>query len=619
MRKLLLIIFVALSLTVPLAGYAGVDADASDSISGQMDLSDWDFTGQGSVTLDGPWSFYWDALLPTATIGDHMPTGPAALPSIWSNSRSFDLPSFGRATYQLAVRTDGAARLYGLKLPEIYTEFAVWVNGQLLEANGRFADRAPVYLHPRPYFFYADQSDIEIVIQVQNLAHAYGGIARHIVLGTAEQIQRAARRDAAIDLVLITICLFAGFYHLVLYLFKRGNSEFVWFFLLCLSVALRNLFSNATLIMELVPELPFWLGSKIVTLSIPFIIVSTLFYTRTVFRHGKASRLFRFLVAVNGLYALVVVLAPSGFYSVIFPSYLASIGLVFAWIIYLAVAAIRAKQSQAGLLFAGMLFLSAGAIVDSLIYLQAIAYPYVLPITLAGFILQNVVLLARRYAQAYRRAEILSHDLQESLDKLTCTETAFMNAQMKPHFLFNALTAIAENCESDPKKVSQLILSLARYLRKTLDYGNIAELETLERELEHVRAYAAIEQSRFAGIEVVFDLPDPLPPVSLPPITLQPLVENAIRHGLRPRCEGGRVVVSLSCERDQVLFRVNDNGVGMPDDALNRLTLLPQGSGGIGLYNIHTRLTRLYGQGLTIQSERETGTSISFTVPLKGI
>ncbi|MDD4018792.1 MAG: hypothetical protein PHV28_12715, partial [Kiritimatiellae bacterium] len=200
MRNQLLIILVVISFTVSLAGCTGVVLDPSGSASGQMDLAGWDFSGQGSVTLDGPWSFYWDALLPPESIGGHRPTGPAALPSVWSNSRSFDLPSFGRATYHLTVRTDGAVRLYGLKLPEIYTEFAVWVNGQLLEVNGRFADRAPVYLHPKPYFFYADQADIEIVIQVQNLAHAYGGIARHIVLGTAEQIQRAARRDAAIDL-----------------------------------------------------------------------------------------------------------------------------------------------------------------------------------------------------------------------------------------------------------------------------------------------------------------------------------------------------------------------------------------------------------------------------------
>jgi len=618
-RKLLLIIFVAFLFAVSLAGCAGVDADASDSISGQMDLSGWDFTGQVNVALDGPWSFYWDALLPPESIGGQVPTGSADIPFIWSNKRSFDLPSFGRATYRLAVRTDGAARLYGLKLPEIYTEFAVWINGQLLEANGRFADRASVYLHPRPYFFYSDQADIEIVIQVQNMAHAFGGIAQHVLLGNAEQIQRTARRDAAVDLVLITICLFAGFYYLVLYLFKKGNNEFVWFFALCLSVALRNLFSNATLIMDLVPALPFWLGSKTVTLSIPLIIVSTLYYTKAVFQPDKPSRLFLFLVAVNGLYALVVVLAPSGFYSAIFPAYLASLLPVCVWIIYLAVAAIRAKRSQAGFLFVGMLFLSAGAIVDSLIYLQVIAFPYVLSVTLAGFILQNVVLLARRYAQAYRRSEILSHDLQKSLDKLTCTETAFMNAQMKPHFLFSALTVIAEKCETNAGEASQLILSLAKYLRKTMDYSNLRRQESLDRELEHVRAYTAIEQSRFAGIEVDFDLPDPLPPVTLPPITLQPLVENAIRHGLRPRREGGRVVVSLSYDHDQVLFRIEDNGVGMAADAPNLLTRLPKGSGGIGLYNIHTRLIRLYGQGLTVQSERGIGTRVSFTVPLKGI
>ncbi|NLO36454.1 MAG: histidine kinase [Clostridiaceae bacterium] len=279
-----------------------------------------------------------------------------------------------------------------------------------------------------------------------------------------------------------------------------------------------------------------------------------------------------------------------------------------AWIIHLAATAICTKRSQAGLLFAGMLLLSAGASAESLIYLRVIVYPYVLSLTLVGFSLLNAVLLARRYADAFHRAEKLSHDLKESSDKLNCTETAFMNAQMKPHFLFRVLTIITEKCETDPGKASQMILSLAKHLRKPRAYGNISGLETRDRDLDHVRAYTAIGQNRFAGIEGIIDGAGPLPPISL-----QPLVENAIRHGLRPRRKGGRVVVSLTYDQDQVLFRVEDNGVGMPGDVLTQRTRLPQGSGDFEVYNIHTRLTRLYSQGVSV--EKRTGSRHKHQLP----
>ena len=82
-----------------------------------------------------------------------------------------------------------------------------------------------------------------------------------------------------------------------------------------------------------------------------------------------------------------------------------------------------------------------------------------------------------------------------------------MSAQMKPHFLYNALTVIAESCETDPDEAGRLIISLSKYLRQTLDYDHLSGIVPLKKELELVHAYTSIERARFANIEIVFDLP----------------------------------------------------------------------------------------------------------------
>jgi sensor histidine kinase YesM len=156
---------------------------------------------------------------------------------------------------------------------------------------------------------------------------------------------------------------------------------------------------------------------------------------------------------------------------------------------------------------------------------------------------------------------------------------------------------------------------LSKYLRQTLDYDNLSGIVPLKKELELVRAYAAIERARFPDIEIVFQLPEPLPSVQIPPLTLQPLVENAIRHGLRKKRGGGRVTVSITRVENQLQFTVEDNGVGMPAEVIKKLTVLPSGSVSIGLYNINARLVRLYGRGLTITGESGTGACVRFQIP----
>jgi two-component system, LytTR family, sensor kinase len=607
-----------LLLLLTLTGCEGQDGKAGtiEAHNGIFDLSGWSFSADGNVSLDGDWAFYWDALLSPGEFADRAPTGYYRLPSGWAKYKELSLPAHGVATYRLVVKT-AAGGLYGISVPNVYTDYALWVNGSLLHACGSFAQAQTVYFHPQTYDIYFTGSELEIVLQVKNNDLVFGGgVGQSIRLGTSTLIHKEQNMWAAVDIILISICMFAGLFFLILRHFRKNSFELAWLSVLCISVSLRNLLSNTTLMMQVYPGLPFWLGSRLVTLTIPTIIISMLFYTRGLYRDVMPRVAFRVILSLNALYIFIVLALSSTIYSAVFVPYLLTVGAACALGCYVSVKAMKRREKESFFFLAGMLILTLGALLDSLVYMSVLSARYMLSAALFGFIIIQAVLLSKRYSEAFRRVGLLSADLQVSLDKVINTETAFLNAQIKPHFLYNSLNIIAECCGTEPQEAEKLILSLSKYLRGTLDFENLGGLIPLKKELELVRAYASIEEARFEDIKIEFDLADPLPDIQIPPLTIQPLVENAVKHGLRKRENGGAVTVRAVVISNSVLFCVEDDGAGIPEKKLGALLDTPKGSASIGLYNINTRLLRLYGKGLMIRSAVNAGTRVSFDIPI---
>jgi two-component system sensor histidine kinase ChiS len=207
--------------------------------------------------------------------------------------------------------------------------------------------------------------------------------------------------------------------------------------------------------------------------------------------------------------------------------------------------------------------------------------------------------------------------MKASAEKAKAAEMAFMQAQIKPHFLFNALNAISSFCDTEPERAQQTIDAFSQYLRYSFDFKSLESHGTLERELIYVSSYLEIEKARFGNkLQVVFDIDNEVS-VMLPVLCIQPLVENAVNHGLRKKSGHGIVTVSVKKIPGAVRIEVADDGQGISAEKL--ATLLEKDSGrGIGLWNIDNRLKKLYGQGLNIESVVGRGTIVSFHIPYGG-
>ncbi|MDI4649052.1 ATP-binding protein [Cohnella hashimotonis] len=197
-------------------------------------------------------------------------------------------------------------------------------------------------------------------------------------------------------------------------------------------------------------------------------------------------------------------------------------------------------------------------------------------------------------------------------------EAAWLQAQIQPHFLFNTLNSIAALADVDTARMRELLSVFGDYLRASFDSSNSDRLVPLENELRLVRAYLFIEKARFGDrLHAVLEAGDHLQ-LFVPPLSIQPLVENAVRHGVLRRHEGGTVRIRIQEIGDEIEISIEDDGVGMAPDGLpqEQLSGVPSGRrAGIGLANTDRRLRQLYGKGLLVRSRPEGGTIVSFVVP----
>ena len=216
------------------------------------------------------------------------------------------------------------------------------------------------------------------------------------------------------------------------------------------------------------------------------------------------------------------------------------------------------------------------------------------------------------YATAGRRSTSRSVELLErlgdqlsaqlQLSELTAATTAALQAQMEPHFVFNALNTIASLVRTDPDRARKLVLAFADYVRSKL--SRAPELVTLEEELRHVQSYLDLEQARFGdaarrdGRRVAGRAA-----VRLPPFLVQPLVENAVKHGKVERPL--RLIVGARVRRGRLRVTVRDDGRGIAREAIERVLEpgVSESEGtGLGLASVHHRLTAFYGEGVKLRS-----------------
>ena len=317
-------------------------------------------------------------------------------------------------------------------------------------------------------------------------------------------------------------------------------------------------------------------------------------------RIGRKTVLRVFLIADAVLSAFIIFVPKEAF-----PYYIAFDYIILACILYASyiftAALIKKRQYAIPVFIANFIFIL-GVVYDVLHGSNIISGPFgeVFGYTYLVYLLIVAVVSAQKHRLVDKRR------LESQIN--------FLHAQIQPHFLYNTINTIIAYSRTDPEQSRTLLIELSTYLRGKFK-GEKDMFTLLKDEIELIKAYLAIEQVRFKErLSVEYDIDEDCN-ILIPCLVLQPIVENAVKHGLIPKKEGGKLKLSVKKEEDNVVVKINDNGVGMD---MHKLPDILEGrQGGIGLSNTNERLKRYYNTEIKAKSEPGAGTEFTVTIPIK--
>jgi signal transduction histidine kinase len=260
-------------------------------------------------------------------------------------------------------------------------------------------------------------------------------------------------------------------------------------------------------------------------------------------------------------------------------------------------------------------------------WLAVVSWKKLLLVSLLGLILGGIVkhpnpvfsliiasFIMKAVAGGKRRAELTANEATKRAETEQLERTVLearmeaLQAQIEPHFLFNTLASIDQLIQTDPPRASKMQQSLIRYLRSAMPQMREGSRPSLGQQVNLCSAFLEIMAVRMEGrLQPVVSVPEGLKSAVFPSMMLQTLVENAIKHGLEPKAEGGRIEIGAEIVEGQLAVHVLDTGIGF----------MPKAQGGVGLANVRERLKALYKDRaeLVISVPPAGGTCVTIKVP----
>lgn len=564
--------------------------------------------------LTGDWQFFSESLIGAERGEETKPSVTLHVPSSVTENPFVHVPfeSGGYGSYRCYIenlQTDRAVMIY---VPNLTCAYRVYADGELVTESGTLStvhgdSKSSAYALKEK--IYLDEGRHEIIIEVS--ADFSPGLYLSPIL--ADYVSESNYIDGLLALryALIGIILYAAMVLFIFGIVSRIRYFSPWLPVLFVFLALRMMIStegysvSQPWFFSVSYEKIFWVCFS----STFFIKLVSIIYFRDELKLRVSKKSMVILSALFFLVMLAAFFLPYTAYGLYYSLLLQFLSLTadFYLINKLCVGLAEGKRN-AGLFCCAYLFLLCGITIDMLYTsgMMPIRSSSFMPIALALFCLFLTIIHAKNSLDLYMRIQRM-RTLERELEK---ANMAVMLSQIQPHFLYNALNTIKSLIRRDPKAAEEAIIDFSYYLRGNMDSLTRSEPIPFRTELQHIRHYCDIELLRFADkLRIEYDILDD--DFTVPTLSIQPIVENAIKHGVTKRPEGGVVRISAYEEKDCFVVSVEDNGVGFDPSQLAG----EDGRSHVGLPNICYRFEMMMQAKVDIQSEKGVGTTVTIYIP----
>ena len=480
-------------------------------------------------------------------------------------------------------------KMYALYIPGIKQPYTIQINDT-------------DYENDQIVHFQAPSSDVHVKITVDNYGNQ-ASILEPPIIGSIPAIERYQLSKYTIVLITATALFLFSLYCISMYWLNRRNKQFLFISLYMIFVLLSLVLSKDALGTLLFPFIPSLYLLKLKTFFSLLCIIPVLFILNTEM-HRKLSTKFIALISISNLIVSVAIfIAP--FHVFKYVELLVWVMLVL-FLIYQLLSIFIYKLKMNALILDDLLVLSSFSYLIG--YLVVRIYYNIFGTSFQTGILLFIFI-------AYMVAAILLKGVRIAKERDE-TKISYYNAQIKPHFIHNAISNIIALCYTEPTKAANLLSKLSTYLRHMFENNKENAFISLKDELNLVEAYVEIEKTRFPHKIHYEQIVDEHCFYKLvPAFSIQPFVENAIRHGIFNQTDGGTVKVTIKEQKNMLSITIEDDGVGIEPEHLQRILNGQVKDQGIAILNVQQRLRYIQHAELTIQSEVTKGTCIHVQIP----
>lgn len=399
-----------------------IPAFSQSIYKGHLDLSNYKFSESGNLKLDGEWIFYWRKFIHPDSVTVAMADGLIPVPGNWfSFNQNADLldKAYGYGTYVLTLYLPDDGNKYAIKLSNIQTAYKLFINGKETVVRGTIGTTKATSIPNAQTAIVGIptiRSDtIKLVLHASNFHFpSTSGIWSSLEIGTFEKIVNEKTKQYFISSFLIGSLFIMGLYHIAIYFMRKKDSSTIFFAVVCLCLALREIFSGEVIVFDLFPGLSWQTGLRILILCFPISFYFFFLFLRRLYPHLFSKQLNKALFGFCVAFAASVIVFSATVYMQLMLLFNVVGTIMAIYMMVRLIYAARNKLEGSGFFVFGCCVLILSAIYDTLLQTAVLTGTFTLPIAFFIFILCQSLVLAIRFTNSFKRVAELSDDLLQT-------------------------------------------------------------------------------------------------------------------------------------------------------------------------------------------------------------